>query len=414
MLYTYIAESSANISVDVNSYDVTGEAEELGTESPDENGNPELPASFTASASEDEDEITSDDIDKQRAERFLEWTRSIDSLDKGSAESARAIASEFEAAFSENDIYGKSIQFDSDLGYVVMRPQFEVYSWHSFEDRYNHDDFFFVKITGAFGPSAKRQYKPGRITNLALTKGYSSYYDIGAWFDNGSSNNILLYQYSPENDNREYTYTSSKGINIGGNVGFTSKNGSNESQTIGGSGGINFSNSTTTKGYDYDIEDNSMIRYANEARWFFRFKQPDNTRTTPSTVSYNTLRPKLEAVWRVTPEYWKTHRSSILRFRCEGALGQTSWMVFLRHMDYGKTTYRSILYMDPPPHITASTNTVEMPSSSGNSQRKRNRRTSENQSQAGRKIEPENFHAHKKSPSHFRGGLNFYFTLFTP
>lgn len=175
MLYTYIAESSANISVDVNSYDVTGEAEELGTESPDENRNPELPASFTASASEDEDEITSDDIDKQRAERFLEWTRSIDSLDKGSAESARAIASEFESAFSENDIYGKSIQFDSDLGYVVMRPQFEVYSWHSFEDRYNHDDFFFVKITGAFGPSAKRQYKPGRITNLALTKGYSSY-----------------------------------------------------------------------------------------------------------------------------------------------------------------------------------------------------------------------------------------------
>lgn len=140
MLYTYIAESSANISVDVNSYDVTGEAEELTPESPDEKGNAEIPASFFTAESEDEESITneSDDIDKQRAERFLEWTRSIDSLDKESAESAKAIASEFQSAFSEKDIHGKSTQFDSDLGYVVMRPQFEVYSWHSFEDRYNH------------------------------------------------------------------------------------------------------------------------------------------------------------------------------------------------------------------------------------------------------------------------------------
>ena len=366
MLYTYIAESSANISVDVNSYDVTGEAEELGTESPDESGNPELPASFTASASEDqESEITSDDIAKQRAERFLEWTRNIDSLDKESAESAKAIASEFKSAFSENDIYGKLTQFDSDLGYVVMRPQFRVYSWHSFEDDYEHSDFYAVKISGAFSPSEGQKYKPG-VGNLFLTKGYSSWYDINVWFDDGFNSNIILDQYDPENDNREYTYTSSRGINIGGNVGFTS-NSNGDSNTIGGSAGISFSNSTTTKGYDYDIEDYSMGEYSNNAKWTFRFKQPNNTRTVPSVASRGTLRPKLEAVWRVKPDFWRNHSTYILRFRCQGALGQTSLGLFLRHMDYGKTTYRSMMFMDPPPHIVTNTNFIEMPADSGNS-----------------------------------------------
>ena len=364
MLYTYIAESSANISVDVNSYDVTGEVEELGTISPDENGNAEVPASFFTT--EAEDEITSDDIAKQRAERFLEWTRSIDSLDKESAESAKAIASEFRSAFSEKDIYGKLTQFDSDLGYVVMRPQFRVYSWHSFENDYEHSDFYAVKISGAFSPSEREKYQPGKISNIFLTKGYSSWYDINVWFDNGYDSNVILDQWDPENDNRETTYTSSRGINIGGNVGFTS-NSNGDSQTIGGSGGVNFSSSKSWKGYDYDIEDHSMGEYNNNARWIFRFKQPDNTRSTPSTVSRGTLKPELEAVWRVKPDFWRTHSTYILRFRCQGALGQTSLGLFLRHLDYGKTTYRSILFMDPPPHIVTDTASIEMPSTSGNS-----------------------------------------------
>ncbi|MBR1657270.1 MAG: leukocidin family pore-forming toxin [Synergistaceae bacterium] len=364
MIYEYIAVPSVNISVDLSSYDVTEELEEkglLGVVSEDSEA-PEVSDSFQA-AEDTLPQASSADIAKQRAERFLEWTKNIDSLHESGIQSAEKVKAQFQSSFSENDIYGKSRQFDYANRYIVMRPQYEVYSWHSFEDRYNHDDFYYVRIRGGYSPSESEKKRTVPLVKL----GYSSWYDLDTWFDTLTNSNVMLYQYDPENDNREYSYTNSRGINIGGNVGFTS-NSQGDSTTIGGSAGINFSKSTTYKGYDYDIEDHSYSNGVNNARWIFRFKHPEYAWQNPSVVSRGTLRPKVEAVWRVKPDYYKNHgKSYILNFRHQGALGSTSLGVFLRHMDYGKSTYRDYMFVDAPPRIMAESTSIELPATFGNS-----------------------------------------------
>lgn len=289
--YEYVADASANVITEVNSDDAEQEV----------SGDSVVPAFFAAES--DDALIMSADVAKRRAENFLEWSRSIDSLFEENMQSAEVMKAQIAAsagvALTEYGMTVNSTAHESSNSYLTMTPRLDMTTIHSFSDSY---DYYCLRIGGKFTPNY--------VNRFGYQYSYATRYYMDAWLENGIDDGIELLSIWPTTPNKEKTVSTQFLLNLGGEIGVnTTSEGEGKLST-----GVSWGKTTTVTTSDYDILDNSNYGVA---QWEYQF-EPVNFWSNPSPAARSTLQldkkgQDLKAVWRVSPSYWSNKGKNKLK-----------------------------------------------------------------------------------------------------